>query len=851
MPIPLPPRKTICLLLEGVSGLYYSTLWPGIVDCAKQNNCNVICYAGGALRMSPQNPYEAQRNVIYNHVDLTKVDGLIISGTLKNFITDREFAEFMERFNGIPAVSLTPALEHIPSVLVDNTSGMKSLISHLAHDHGYRDFAFIGGPKGNLDADQRLELFVRYMNEYGLECGEGRIIAGDFTRDGGHKAVLTLLESGVQFNALLAVNDETALGAIEALYKHNVRVPEDTAVVGFDCIEESELSTPPLTTVRQPLYEIGRSAVELLIAKMSGKGIPLRTVLNTPLVIRQSCGCFINPKHTLDRRTRTLSIYMSTSNTDRLKAQLTETLFSFVALEMDMQLEGDYLKDLADTFFDEITGAESGVFLSSLNSIIRAAALAGDGDILQWQKILAVLRKFTQGLDAAMQEAADNLLHESYNLFGETASRIQAHKRLQEEQKAALMRSAGHSIANSFDIPGLSQAVAQTFPTLNIDNFHLSLYDKSTKGFLSSKAVLALQNGQKVIPPPETFFPTKELIPGGLRSSKEPFQIIVQPLHFKEEQLGMAVFKDGPLEGYIYDILSEHLDGALQGALLMKKVQEQALILEEANEQLKKLREQERKHLDAIKRELEIGRMIQASFLPESMPQMPGWESCALFMPAREVSGDFYDAFTLKDGRSAFVIADVSGKDVGAALFMSLIRSLIRAFSEESLEGAANPLKAVELTNRYIVRHHHTSKGRFMYATMFFGIVNPATGEITYINAGHNPPAVLRPQGNATRWLPPTGPAVGVGLKDDIEFREEKITLAPGEMLLLYTDGVIEAKNEQGEFLTQKRFAELIEKPYDSLNDVVDRVKDTLKEHGAGAVPYDDVTLMGIYRVKV
>jgi sigma-B regulation protein RsbU (phosphoserine phosphatase) len=132
---------------------------------------------------------------------------------------------------------------------------------------------------------------------------------------------------------------------------------------------------------------------------------------------------------------------------------------------------------------------------------------------------------------------------------------------------------------------------------------------------------------------------------------------------------------------------------------------------------------------------------------------------------------------------------------------------------------------------------------------MFFCIVDPASGEITYINAGHNPPAVLRPQGKATRWLPPTGPAVGVGLKDDLEFREEKIQLMPGEMLLLYTDGVIEAKNDKGEFLTQKRYAELIEQPYTSLNEVIDRVKDTLKEHGAGTNPYDDVTMMGIYRL--
>jgi DNA-binding LacI/PurR family transcriptional regulator/serine phosphatase RsbU (regulator of sigma subunit) len=836
-------------MLEGVAGLYYASLWPGIVDCAKENGCNVVCFAGGALRISPQNPYEVQRNVIYNHIDTSKFDGVIISGTLNNFISEMEFAKFMERFSALPTVSLAPALEHIPAVIVDNASGMKGLISHLARAHDCKKFAFISGPKGNLDADQRLDFFRKYLKENGIACSEERIAAGDFSRSGGYKATLELLKRGVEFDALVTANDETALGAIEALLESNVRVPEDVAVTGFDDIEESELTTPPLTTVRQPLYEIGRTAVELLVSKMNGMEVPRRTALQTPLSIRQSCGCFINPNHALDRRTFSI-IQRLSNNIDHLKEHLTSELFSFVAMEMGASIDDEDLRDIASSFFDELEGTRTGVFLSALNRIVRAATLAAaeSDDILQWQKILVTIRKFTQGLSETKAEIAENLLHDSYNLFSEAAARQQAHKRLQAEQKAALMRSVGHSIANSFDIPTLSQAIVKMFPKLEINDFSLSLYDKSTKDFLNSKPIIVLRRGRKDVPAQDMFFPTNDLVPGGLKDSQQPFHAIVQPLHFKSEQLGMAVFKDGPLTGYIYDILGEHLSGALQGALLMKKIQEQTLTLEEANKELERLRQQEHIRLEAIQRELQIGRTIQESFLPESMPQPPGWESRFLFMPAREVSGDFYDAFELEDGRFAFVIADVSGKDVGAALFMSLIRSLIRAFSEYSAEGAANPLNAVELTNRYIVHHHHTSKGRFMYATMFFALVDPKSGEIAYINAGHNPPALLQPEGKIARWLPPTGPAVGVGIKDDLKYRQEKLTLNPGEILLLYTDGVIEAKNEKGEFLQQKRFAELIEKPYSSIDEVVNRVKDALKEHCGVADPYDDVTMVGIYR---
>jgi len=281
--------KNICLLLEGVAGLYYASLWPGIVDCAKENGCNVVCFAGGALRISPQNPYEVQRNVIYNHINTSKFDGVIISGTLNNFITEMEFAKFMERFSALPTVSLAPVLEHIPAVIVDNSSGMKGLISHLANSHHCKKFAFISGPKGNLDADQRLDFFRKYLKENGIACEEERIAAGDFSRSGGYKATLELLKRGIEFDALVSANDETALGAIAALLERNVRVPEDVAVTGFDDIEESALTTPPLTTVRQPLYEIGRTAVELLLSKNerhrgASAHVPANAALHTAVV---------------------------------------------------------------------------------------------------------------------------------------------------------------------------------------------------------------------------------------------------------------------------------------------------------------------------------------------------------------------------------------------------------------------------------------------------------------------------------------------------------------------------------------------------------------------------------------
>ena len=174
----------------------------------------------------------------------------------------------------------------------------------------------------------------------------------------------------------------------------------------------------------------------------------------------------------------------------------------------------------------------------------------------------------------------------------------------------------------------------------------------------------------------------------------------------------------------------------------------------------KRLEDAERLHTRELERELEIGRQIQKEFLPETLPQPSGWDIGAAFHPARQVAGDFYDAFALDDGRVAFAIGDVCDKGVGAALFMALFRSLLRSHAE--LHGAGTPAEAaarsiVALTNDFIARTHGRSN---MFATIFFAILDPATGALAWVNGGQEPPALRRRDGSVER-LAPTGPAVG------------------------------------------------------------------------------------------
>jgi sigma-B regulation protein RsbU (phosphoserine phosphatase) len=271
---------------------------------------------------------------------------------------------------------------------------------------------------------------------------------------------------------------------------------------------------------------------------------------------------------------------------------------------------------------------------------------------------------------------------------------------------------------------------------------------------------------------------------------------------------------------------------------------------------------------EKYQRELDIGRTIQAGFLPDVLPQLAGWEIGSRFEPAREVSGDFFDVFQLSEGQLALVVADVCNKGVGAALFMALFRSLIRAFLQQNMSwgfagllggsssepGAGispnlaallsdfNALSTVALTNNYVATVHSQA---YMFATLFFAVLNTSAGTLTYVNAGHDPPAVLGPRGVKTR-LAPTGPVVGI--IPDAAYDLKSVTLEPGDMLFCYTDGVTESRSPNGQLFTEKRLLALLEQPAASTGELLERVQAALRTHTAGTDPFDDITMLAVRR---
>lgn len=261
----------------------------------------------------------------------------------------------------------------------------------------------------------------------------------------------------------------------------------------------------------------------------------------------------------------------------------------------------------------------------------------------------------------------------------------------------------------------------------------------------------------------------------------------------------------------------------------------------------KRLRDHEQKVLKALERELEIGREIQSGFLPDELPQPSGWEIAARFQPAREVAGDFYDAFTVGDGKIVLVVADVCDKGVGAALFMALTRSLLRALAQQNFatkSGDASHLKnTVAQTNDYIAVTHDSSN---MFATLFIAVLDPKSGALTYVNAGHNPPMVIGARGIKAQ-LGRTGSAVGVIPQMKFDTLETRLDI--GDVLLAYTDGVTDAESPSRKEYSTERLLELAQTPRSSAGELLDAIHSELRAHIADTPQTDDITLLAARRM--
>ena len=464
-------RPTIGVLIARLGHVWGREFIAGLNNAAVAQDVNLLCFVGG----NPS-PVLAGENQIYNLANADTLDGLILYSDLGHGQTNEEIAAFCERFKNLPIISAVEA-PGLPTLLPDSYGGMRQLMLHLAKVHKYRRIAFIRGPEGQTEAEQRYQAYQDSLKDHNLPFDPELVFPGDFSRESGQAAIQTLLSRpDHQVQAVVCANDRMAFGALETMQAHGLQVPANIALAGFDDIDEARIAGVPLTTVRQSFFTIGQQALEHLLRLLHGEPVPERIIVPTELVVRWSCGCLPEAVRQATARSQAGS---NTGVLRDLRSRRKQSVKAMVAAASEAasldsawgvyvspeMLEAS-LGQAWDAFITEMDNGAPGQFISAFDQALQYLQVVRS-DATAWHAVLSTLRAnvlpFLIEREAIIR--AENLFQQARLLVGDAAGRAQATQRLAIEQQEETLQSIGNSLSTVLRISEMRPVVERHFPS--------------------------------------------------------------------------------------------------------------------------------------------------------------------------------------------------------------------------------------------------------------------------------------------------------------------------------------------------------------------------------------------------
>ena len=496
-------RPRIAFLAAFLDDEYEWVIWRGVRRAVEERGGSVVYFAGASFE--DPNPARRARSRIFDLVDAAGVDGILcLSSVLGHFVGVPGIERWLLQRN-LLTLTIGPA-EHVPSVMVDDSTGVTQLMRHLIEHHGHQRIAFVTGSASNAEAQRRLSTYIQVLADSGLSFDPRLTLTGDFTRGSGARAIRELFdERQIPLDAVDAVvcsNDYMAFGAIEELLRRQIPVPERMPVVGFDDIAGARTFRPPLTTVRQPLAELGRQGARRLFDLLEGGASPGALTLDTELVLRRSCGCVPTEVPSLDDRFDDFG----------------SAPISAVALEAALAAE--------------LQGAP-GTFTRTLEPALRRIA-AGNAERLE------LGRDFADELATRVRLAREDLVHQRFNRFARLLSQR--------------MFGPTHLV---------SAALAEYLPEFGLGECAVAELLPPVPGETRRRLKLAFGFDPTTREPLLTTFDATELVPPAFENLRTSSCLIL-PLTCGSETLGIFAAPTSARDGVFYETLAELLGTVLK-----------------------------------------------------------------------------------------------------------------------------------------------------------------------------------------------------------------------------------------------------------------------------------------------
>lgn len=573
-------RLTIGFLIDWSKFMYQNTILRGIYDSTLQNDINLFCFEGGALNAPTE--YESQRNILYNLISKKRIDGMIISaGTISHYSDYEQFEKFCNSFKDIPKISLLYEMKNIHSILLDNKKGMIELMEHLINERQYRNFAFLKGPEHNNDADKRYDIFVKILKKYGIPVSEKLIFQGDFSINAGRAGVRYLLQKNLKIDVIVASNDFMAIGAIEELNLNNILVPYEIAVTGFDNFYLSKNFYPSLTTVVQPVYNLGKLAVDQLIGLMNGKEIPIKQLIPTKLVIRESCSKVCN-------KTSGFNNGILNGKINNIENEDINNIQNKILDKLDkneesksLYINNSILKNLIKEFLLNIQQEKDQDYFLLLNKIIINPEFSTD-DFYVLLDLLKVLRcEIVSNITDLFQlKRAEKICYSTLKILSQQALKLEEYKNEETNQHEILLNLLRWDLFSNLEKETQLMCLSKRLEELNITECYITLYsDIEERQQKTARLIYAYNKDcQRLLDGDSISFDSDFLIPDSIYDKEKCNSYIVKGL----KDYGYVIFEMSQIRHLgLYESLCEIIGISLHNAILFEKLNKQKDIFKE------------------------------------------------------------------------------------------------------------------------------------------------------------------------------------------------------------------------------------------------------------------------------
>jgi DNA-binding LacI/PurR family transcriptional regulator/signal transduction histidine kinase/ActR/RegA family two-component response regulator len=559
-------RPTIAVLLDYMNffgGAYENHIRGSLEDTACRRDVNLVFYFGRGL-YEPHATCPPQ-NAIFDLVHPDRIDGVVaISSVLTSSCGAQRLKPFIERYRPLPLCSVGVAVPGVASLVVDNALGISEVVQHLTLHHGRRRIAFVSGPAQSPESQARTSAYRAAIIRAGLESAPELLVEGGFTSPGGYSAVASLLAAGIEFDAVVAANDEMALGAIHVLREHGRRVPRDVTVTGFDDLRLARLGSPPLTTIAQPFDELADRAIGTILAQLCGEPVPELLSCPTRLILRRSCGCSLQGISTASAEAGPAEFLRE--NRDGVLRQLRDSADSA------WTNSPSECEELVDALGKELSG-QAGAFGGTLEGMLEASS---DND--RFRSIHSAIAQLRAALRPVATLGLEQLWFEAIDALALSNTTAQMHHRLTLDEHYAQLLLFGERSSVAFDWPSLRAALEAGIPTLGVCTAYISRCKEGSDGEL--EALVCLAHGRAQEPPPEPF-PAHELFPRSfdVDTPEQRQTLLVFPMSFEAQKLGVAVFDYTPARNF-YATLRDQIGNTLRIVSLHQDLLHQTMLHE-------------------------------------------------------------------------------------------------------------------------------------------------------------------------------------------------------------------------------------------------------------------------------